>query len=320
MNDSSQPLVHIVVVTYDGKRFLEDCLGSLLTTDYEAFRLFLVDNGSSDGSGEFAVRRFPDATVLRQDPNRGYAGGANVGLKRALADGAKYVALLNDDTAVLDRRWLTVGVTRMQSDPQVGVVGFTMASSMNAPRPEHVEVHPVDYLPGFALLLRTDMLRDIGIFDEVYGVYSDEDDFEARACAAGYRLVRADTPIFHHGSGTNGKYSRSSGFLQMRNSLRHKLKNRGLFSACMRALRIVDVACSPYPLSMDRADEGHLRMRNSGNIAVNAWLLAKAVGWNLRHWPETRRIRQEDYGRVEQARTRLRRRLANCSTAEAVIV
>jgi GT2 family glycosyltransferase len=320
MNNASPPLVHIAVVTYDGKRFLEDCLGSLLTTDYEAFRLFLVDNGSSDGSGEFAARQFPAVTVLRQEPNRGYAGGANAGLRRALADGAKYVALLNDDTAVLDRRWLTVGVTRMQSDPQVGVVGFTMASSMNAPRPEHVELHPVDHLPGFALLLRTEVLRDVGILDEVYGVYSDEDDLEARICAAGYRLVKADAPIFHHGGGTNGKYSRSGGFLQMRNSLRHKLKNRGLLPACMRALRIVDVACSPYPLSMDRADVGHLRMRNSGNIAVNAWLMAKAVGWNLRHWSETRKIRQEDYGRVEQARTRLQRRLENGSTAESGIV
>ncbi len=112
------PFVSVVVLNYNGLRFLDGCLGSLARLDYprDRYEVVLVDNVSRDGSVEIAEKRYPGVRVVRNERNLGFAGGNNVALRSAAAD---YVALLNNDTSV-DSHWLSRLVEAAENDPQVG--------------------------------------------------------------------------------------------------------------------------------------------------------------------------------------------------------
>ncbi len=107
MMRSQLPLVCVYVITYNGKKFLDRCFQTLQQlTDYANHRLILVDNGSSDGSGEYVRENFPQADVLRIFPNAGYAHGANAAIEDARRRGAKYIVVMNDDIEILHSHWL----------------------------------------------------------------------------------------------------------------------------------------------------------------------------------------------------------------------
>ncbi len=94
-----------MTVNYNGKAFLKDLFESLMDLDYpeEKIEIILVDNASSDDSIPYVRKHFPKIRILPSDKNRGYAGGNNLGIKKA---SHPYVALINNDT-VVDRKWLS---------------------------------------------------------------------------------------------------------------------------------------------------------------------------------------------------------------------
>jgi GT2 family glycosyltransferase len=141
----------------------------------------------------------------------------------------------------------------------------------------------------------------IGMFDEVYFTYGEEDDLVARAQAAGYRIVRLGNPIFHLGGGTTQKCNMKTRYLQMRNEIRFCLKNRGLLHALLRTARVIDVACNPWSLTFDQSNVAHCNLRYSGNRRVKLALWLRAVLWNIVRLPETLRIRADERRLVRAA-------------------
>lgn len=115
----ARPFVTVVVLNYNGLRFLDDCLGSLARLDYPSHRyeVVLVDNVSQDGSADVAEKRFPDIRVVRNSRNLGFAGGNNVAMRTSRAE---YVALLNNDTSV-EAGWLSGLVEAAEQDPLIGI-------------------------------------------------------------------------------------------------------------------------------------------------------------------------------------------------------
>jgi GT2 family glycosyltransferase len=115
----TQPLVHVVVLDYDGGDLTLDCLRSLVATDWPAdrLRIVLVDNASRTPVLETVVRELPSVEVVRTDHNRGFAGGVNVGLHRR--GNAEYVALVNNDATVIPG-WLAPLVHSLATDPSIG--------------------------------------------------------------------------------------------------------------------------------------------------------------------------------------------------------
>src|SRR5690349_10108270 len=99
------PPVSVIVLNYNGVRWIERCLKSLAETRYENFRVILVDNASTDGSAGVALTNFPQVEVILNPYNAGFSEGNNIGIKKALADGARYVVLLNPDT-IVEPEWL----------------------------------------------------------------------------------------------------------------------------------------------------------------------------------------------------------------------
>jgi GT2 family glycosyltransferase len=289
----ASPLVCVYVITYNGKRFLETCFLSLSQlTDYRNHQLILVDNGSSDGSGDYVREKFQQVEVLRVFPNAGYAHGANAAIADARRRGAKYIALMNDDIEILHSDWLRAAITQAERDPNIGIIGFNEATSDGGSRDvTERSVTDVVYLGSFALVIPMELFERIGLFDELYYVVGDEDDLGARSQAAGYRTVILRIPIYHFGGGTNQTYKLKTAYLQMRNGIRFCLKQRNPVRALLRAVRIIDLACNPWPFTFDSHDAGHRRVRNSGNVFINFLLWVRAVSWNMVHLPQTFRIR-----------------------------
>ena len=90
----------VIVVTFNGMRWLERCLGSVQSSNVEA-DLFVVDNNSSDGSADFVAERFPHALLVRLENNLGFARANDIGLKYALDKDYDFVYLLNQDAWVM---------------------------------------------------------------------------------------------------------------------------------------------------------------------------------------------------------------------------
>jgi GT2 family glycosyltransferase len=115
--------VYIVVLNWNGWIDTLRCLQCIDQLDYPNYRVLIVDNGSTDGSEQRLEDARPDLTLIQTGSNLGYGGGNNVGVRRALVDGADYVWILNNDTEVpVDS--LRVLVDAMQLDPQIGVLGI----------------------------------------------------------------------------------------------------------------------------------------------------------------------------------------------------
>jgi GT2 family glycosyltransferase len=237
MNTAVEPLVSVVIVTWNGRRFLETCLEAVRAQDGVAFETILVDNGSSDGSAEYVEQRFPWVRVIRLATNRGFAGGNNAGVREARG---RYVAFLNNDTAAALGwlRALLAGVdeasrfmlvsSRIVYMHDPGVVdsagdgmlrwGGAFKHHHGGPAAEVSESREVFGVCGAACLMPKAVFDELGGFDEDFFASHEDVDLSYRARLGGYRCrYVADAVVRHHGSGTLGKVSPFAVFHGQRN-------------------------------------------------------------------------------------------------------
>lgn len=113
------PLVSIIIVNFNGLRFLPGLLSSLSIQSYPRFEIVFVDNASSDNSVSFVRNHFPATRVIESRQNLGFAGGNNLGMQAARGE---LIALINNDT-VVDENWLLRLVEEIQQDIGIGAVG-----------------------------------------------------------------------------------------------------------------------------------------------------------------------------------------------------
>ena len=106
-------LISVVIVNWNGKHLLGECLDSLLAQSVGGVEIILVDNGSQDGSVDFVLERYRDVRVVSLPENIGFAGGNNAGIRVA---SGKYIALLNNDTKV-DPEWIPNLLKEAESSP-----------------------------------------------------------------------------------------------------------------------------------------------------------------------------------------------------------
>lgn len=229
MSDSWQkawPKVTIVIVNWNGERFLERCLAALMAQTVTPHEIILVDNASTDGSLE-VVRRFPSVRLLPQDSNTGFARGNNLAINAAAADSV-WIALLNPDTFP-EPRWLEECLLSAQRNPQFNFFGSKLVNASapllldGAGDAYHVSGlvwrtgHgiPASALDEFerevfspcaaAALYRRSALLDVGGFDEDFFCYVEDVDWGFRLRLAGYRCLYVPKSVVHHvGSGTTG--------------------------------------------------------------------------------------------------------------------
>ncbi|MDW7726665.1 MAG: glycosyltransferase family 2 protein [Candidatus Methanoperedens sp.] len=223
--------VTIIILNWNGKKDTVECLESLKHITYPNYEILLVDNGSTDGSVEYFRERYPDIEIIENEKNMGYAEGNNVGIRKAMKNGADYVLLLNNDT-VVDPEFLDELVKVAESDPGIGfagpkvyyydynqkkdVINFAGGKlDMWKGKTYHIglnevdsgqydEIKEVDYVEGSCLLLRKDVINEIGLLDPVYFAYWEENDLCMRGNKAGYiSIFVPKAKIWHKISASN---------------------------------------------------------------------------------------------------------------------
>src|SRR5438067_2401108 len=97
---TGDPLIYIIVLNWNGKKILFDCLSSLIEADYTNKKMIVVDNHSTDGSPQYVRKQFPAVLIIENAKNLGWSGGNNIGIAFALDNGADAVFLLNPDTKI----------------------------------------------------------------------------------------------------------------------------------------------------------------------------------------------------------------------------
>jgi GT2 family glycosyltransferase len=230
--------VVVIILNWNGLADTLECLESLAHLDYQGHEVVVVDNGSVDRSVPVIHERFPGVTIIENGENLGYAGGNNVGLRYAMAQGADYALLLNNDT-VVDPAFLRILVDAVEADPTVGIAGPTIyyherpgiiwstggaidwqrGSTRMLGLDEQDEgqfgqvPRTVDFVTGCAMLVRRAVLEQTELLDERFFAYYEETEWCVRASRAGFKIVhvplahiwhkispaaQADSPLVHY--------------------------------------------------------------------------------------------------------------------------
>lgn len=210
------PKVCIIVVSWNKKDCIKNCLKSLAKVSYPNYEIIVVDNASVDGSPEEIESTFPYVRLVRNRENLGYTGGNNVGIQYSIRKSADYIVLLNDDV-IVSPSFLTEMIKAFESDRQIGMAGpkilcFPEKTRIYQPYGKInyylqigrlslnriVEPTKVDWVCGAALFVRTETIKKAGLLDTNFFLYFDEADFCERAKKAGYKIVYVPHSIVYH--------------------------------------------------------------------------------------------------------------------------
>ncbi len=223
---SATPHVAIVILTWNGKEDILQCLPTLSRIRYPNWSATVVDNASADGTVQAIRAAHPSQRVLVMEKNLGFCGGNNRGIADAVARGADYVLLLNNDTE-LHPDLLDELVRVAVSDPKIGAVGtknilmdnhavvwgaygelrydrdlVRLVGSRQPDGPEYRGVKDVDWVIGNGVMMSRRALEAVGGFDESFFGYHEDVDWCERARRAGFRIVyNGDAIIYHKGFG-----------------------------------------------------------------------------------------------------------------------
>ncbi len=235
----------IIIVGFNSRNFLPDCLGSIFRSECGKFKVIFVDNCSTDDSLEYIESNFPEVLAIKNKGNYGFAEANNIGIRQAKKIGAKYIMLLNPDT-VIDLKCLRILSEKVNDkeilqplvllhDGQktnlintagnvVHILGFSYCGSYRQGYQANLSKEkPIALASGAAAFIPMPILDRIGLFDSEFFMYHEDVDLFWRARMAGYDIKLEPAALVWH------KYSFSRNMKKMylaeRNRLAFMTKN-----------------------------------------------------------------------------------------------
>jgi N-acetylglucosaminyl-diphospho-decaprenol L-rhamnosyltransferase len=256
----------VVVVSYNTRDLLRACLTSVTSTMSSAsnYEVIVVDNASLDGSASMVKETFPQANLIANQENRGFAAANNQAIKRSTG---RHVILLNPDTVVSEGA-LNAMVKFLDDNSHVGVVGPKLVfpdggfqhsafsfptlpmifidffplnhrvvnSRLNGRYPRALygagNPFPIDHPLGAGLMVRREVIEDVGLLDERFFMYCEEIDWCMRIKKAGWQILcLPEAGIVHHVGQSTGQFQ-SDMFVEL-----HKSRCRLYEKHCSRFFR-----------------------------------------------------------------------------------
>ena len=230
-----RPDVSVVLVSFNTRDLLRECRQAVFTGSDVSLEVFVVDNASSDGSAEMVRAEFPEVTVIANEVNLGFAAANNRALERA---SGRYAVLLNPD-ALLRPGDLERAVSKMEATPSAGLAGARLVGRDGSWQPSArqfpsltndvlalsglsakfgrsrffgradrtwanpEEPAPVDWVPGAFSIIRSEVLKTVGCFDERFFLYYEEVDLCRRIVEAGWQVwYWPELVVVHIGGGS----------------------------------------------------------------------------------------------------------------------
>jgi len=213
----TDPHVSVIIVSFNSREDLSECIPSLLGQTYPDFEVIVVDNNSADGTLTFVKKNYPSIEVIANEKNYGPAKGYNIGIT---VSKGKYAVLLNPDT-VAEKDWLTELVKAMEEDEgiaacqsrvllynkpdaintegnEVNYLGFTWCRNYGQKNTDNEDVQETLGLSVCSAILRRSVLEEIGFFDDDFFMYLDDTDLGLRMQLAGYKVVCNPRSVVRH--------------------------------------------------------------------------------------------------------------------------
>ena len=247
------PSVAIVILNWNGRKYLEQFLPSVVSTSYANVSIIVADNASTDDSLEFLDEHYPNVEIISNDQNYGFAKGYNVALQSVHAD---YYMLLNSDVEVLPD-WIDPMVKLLEEDPNIascqpkilsysdrtmfeyaGGCGGWLDSYgypfcrgrifevVEQDKGQYDDVAQIFWASGAALFVRSVAFHEAGGFDESFFAHQEEIDLCWRLQKMGYSIyVQPASVVYHVGGGTLPMGNRRKVYLNFRNNLMMLAKN-----------------------------------------------------------------------------------------------
>lgn len=213
--------VAVILVNYKdyARRFLAECRDGLRAQDYpkDLIKIYITDNESDEESQKFLRENYPEAELIINKNNDGFAKGNNDAIKIAIGQRYDYVVLFNLDT-IIDPRCIGEMIGTAERDEKIGAV---QARLMLWPEKDKVnslgnDIHflgfgycrgyrsqvesadEISYPSGAAVLFKCEVLEKVGLFDEEFWMYNEDEDIGWRIWLAGYKCVLANNAIVFH--------------------------------------------------------------------------------------------------------------------------
>lgn len=241
--NKKQPLISIIIVNFNGKKFINNCLESLRKINYNNYEILFIDNNSTDGSLEIVKQSFPEVKIIKNHKNLGFAAGNNLAAQKAKGD---YLFFLNCDTKC-DSLVLIELANSINKNSRIGIYACKLMS-YDGTRYFHTGIgcdifgYPatskqIFYAEGSAFMIKKSLFWEIGGFDEKYFMFHEDIDLSWKVQLLDYRIFPVPKSVVYHwcggsagGSGTATKYSTNTfrRYHSERGNLRTLLKNYSL--------------------------------------------------------------------------------------------
>jgi GT2 family glycosyltransferase len=247
------PLVAIVILNWNGRKYLEHFLPSVCNSTYQNKQIIVADNGSSDDSVSFLQNNYPQIRIIQNGSNEGFAKGYNSALKQVTSD---YYVLLNSDVEVT-AGWMEPVIALMESDKKIAACQPKILSYNNKTQFEYAgasggwidifgypfsrgrifdfcetdsgqynDAQPCFWASGACLFVPSALYHALQGLDEYFFAHQEEIDLCWRMQLAGYRIyVQPASVVYHVGGGTLPKGNNLKTYLNFRNNLIMMYKN-----------------------------------------------------------------------------------------------
>lgn len=297
---SQPPKVSVVILNWNGRKYLEQFLPSVLSASWTNMEVIVADNGSTDESLPFLEQHYPGLRTIRFDTNHGFARGYNLALREVRSD---YYVILNSDVEVKPG-WLEPMVSLLESDPTIAACqpkilswhhrdmleyaggaggwldkyGYPFAKGRvfdisEIDKGQYDTAEPVFWASGAALFIRAGVFHDLRGFDEYFFAHQEEIDLCWRIQLAGYKVYSCPASVVYHvGGGTLPRGNSLKTFLNFRN-------NRIMLSKNLPFLEKLRVMPVRYVLDTISAIKGLLTGDPGYFIAVLRAQLAFLKWW-----------------------------------------
>lgn len=214
--------------------------------------IYLIDNESDPSALKALLAKHPSVIPIPLEANLGFAGGMNAGIKRALADGADYVVLLNNDTfltppvicqliALFENKHLKVGIAgpslrTLPPESKVEAIGLevnrwsgriTLRHNGVSPEDLYPYPHQVDALSGACMMISREVIEEVGTLDDGYFFYFEDVDLCLRARDKGWNVYASPTAVVYHEGGASMGDHPDRAYYGVRNQLK-VIAERGL--------------------------------------------------------------------------------------------
>ena len=310
----------LVIVNWNSRLYLEDCLKSLLASDYPHYEILLVDNESTDDSVAFVQSTFPQVKIHRTHRNRGFAAGSNAGIRRSKGE---LIVLLNPDVMVRPD-WLRNLIDGMFADETVGIGGgkayfpdgrtLQHAGGFILPplaignqygrgemdEGQYDRQREVDYVMGAALGIKRSVLDHVGLLDQGHFLYYEDTDLCFRARRAGYRVLYIPDAALTHVEGCTSSQGDYAQF-----SASHTSRWRFVLKHYSVSQILSELAGEHEYLASDLCDDERRGLSTAYETTLRTW--SEILGARVRDGAGP--VSDEDQRKILRALSVLRRRV-----------